>query len=180
MGSFSFRLYVLFMFYSFWCHFFVSVVFFVSPPPHIQQHIPVSLAAVFKSLASLHEVKRVTHCTSFQRLPGFWHGPLLSVFLSSKGLQFRILVRYETSQGSHCSEMTCWKCEFAASFWLSRFSPGCTALLCFTESLILSASHDETWSNKNTVWINTRLKKRTRQKINQHVMSCCNWTMYGL
>lgn len=117
------------MFYSFRCH-FLLVLFFVSPPPNILRHIPVNLASVFKSLTSLHEVKRVTHCTSFQRTPPFqfWHGPILPDFLNSER-KFRIWVHYETSHGSHCSEMTCWKCEFAASFWLSWSSLGCIALL---------------------------------------------------
>lgn len=161
--------YVLFFVMSF----FVSVFFFVSPSPtDIQQHIPVRLAAVFKSLASLHEVKRVKHCTSFQTLPGFLfcHGPFFFYqSLSSKALQFRILVRYEKSQGSHYSEMMCWKCEFAASFWLSWSSSGCTALLCFTECFFLSASHDETWSNKKKTSIQC-LRDAERQKVNQHVM----------
>lgn len=75
----------------------------------------------------------------------------------------------------HCSEMTCWKCEFAASFWLSWSSLGCIALLCFIESWFLSASHSETWLKKNTRYGFTQRLKCSREKINQHGMLQLNY-----
>lgn len=169
--------------------FFVSVVFLLvpppspNPPPNILRHIPVNLASVFQKSSiftwsqksnTLHKLPKTSTVFSFGM------GPVLPVFSSSKRLQFRILVHYETSQGSHCSEVTCWKCEFAASFWLSWSPLGCTALLCFNESWFLSASHNETWSNqkkqqknkKNSMFDYGSIQsvKCDGEKINQHVI----------
>lgn len=98
----------------------------------------------FKSLASLHEVKkRVTHCTSFQRLPRV---TVLAFarFTGSIRLQFRILIRYGTSPGPKCPEMMRWKmkknlhllllhlpffCLFLVVFFLPVVALLCSALL---------------------------------------------------
>ena len=119
----------------------------VPPPrPNIRQRF--SRKTVFKSLASLHEVKIVY---TLHKLPKTSSGfgfdvppPAPPLFLTSlfrsefqkSSDGFRFLVRCETYQVSHCSEMMRWKWRFAASvfFWLSWASVGCTALLVFHSS----------------------------------------------
>lgn len=145
--------YVLFFLKSF----FVSVFFFVSPLPSPKYSVTYSSkfgvgfqkSSIFtwsQKSNTLHKLPKISG-PRFQ----FWHlGHLNQSFRVPKRLHFRFLVHYETSQGSHCSEVTCWKSEFAASFWLSWSSLSCIALLCFTESWFLSASHNKIWPNKNT------------------------------
>lgn len=83
----------------------------------------------------------------------------------------RSSVRYETPQGSHCSEMTRWKREFAASFWLSWFFTWmhCAALFHW---VFLHPMMKRGQTN-NTVWIDTRLNKMhwAENKSTCHVMS---------
>lgn len=131
------------------------------------------MPAVFKSLASLHEVKRVTHCTSFQRLPLFqiWHGPTFtSLSSSSKRLQFGIysslwnISKLPLFRNDVLEMWICSKFLVVLVFpWLHRTALFHWVLISFCIPQRNMAEH------KDRVWFYTMLKKQGENKSTCHV-----------